>query len=222
MGRLSTHVLDTHSGHPAAGVTVWLERIAGGARDALGPFETNADGRIAPLLEGDLEVGLYELHFHIGDYFRAQGVQLPEPPFFDVVTLRFGIADSAVRAELAGLACGVIDDPRFASVFAPDALAEVPLAAVVEGRVIAGKVDRLHVAGDRVSVVDFKTNRRAPASLAGVPESHLKQMAAYAAALAEVFPGKAIEMALLYTAGPSLLPLDAATLARFKPRFAET
>lgn len=132
-----------------------------------------------------------------------------------------GITDPDLRAELAALACGVIDDPRFAQVFAPAALAEVPLAAVVGGQVIAGKVDRLHVNDERVLVVDFKTNRRAPATLAAAPESHLKQMAAYAAALAQVFPGRMIEAALLYTAGPTLLPLDAATLEAFKPRLPE-
>lgn len=96
MGRLSTHVLDTHAGRPAAGVAVWLERIADGRRDALGRFVTNADGRAAPLLEGDgLRLGIYELHFHIGDYFRDQGVKLSEPPFLDVVTLRFAVADAA-------------------------------------------------------------------------------------------------------------------------------
>ena len=98
MGRLSTHVLDTHAGRPAAGVTVWLERIAGGKRDALGRFVTNADGRAAPLLEGDgFTAGLYELHFHVGDYFRDQGVTLPEPPFLDVVTLRFAVADAGAH-----------------------------------------------------------------------------------------------------------------------------
>jgi ATP-dependent helicase/nuclease subunit A len=132
-----------------------------------------------------------------------------------------GITDPQLRAELVETSCAVIADPRFSDVFAPDALAEVPLAAVVEGRVIAGKVDRLHVSGDRVRVVDFKTNRRAPASLADAPESHLRQMAAYAAALARVFPDRAVEVALLYTAGPVLLPLDAETLERFKPGLAD-
>ncbi|GAO38865.1 double-strand break repair helicase A [Sphingomonas changbaiensis NBRC 104936] len=132
-----------------------------------------------------------------------------------------GVADPQLRSELIGVSCAVIADPRFAAVFAPDALAEVPLAAVVEGQVIAGKVDRLHVSDERVLVVDFKTNRRAPATLAEAPESHLKQMAAYAAALARVFPDRPVEAALLYTAGPVLLPLDADTLARFKPGFAE-
>jgi ATP-dependent helicase/nuclease subunit A len=132
-----------------------------------------------------------------------------------------GVADAALRSALIGQACAIISDPRFADVFAPDALAEAPLAAVVEGQVIAGKVDRLHVSDARVLVVDFKTNRRAPARLDEAPESHLRQMAAYAAALARVFPDRRVEAALLYTAGPALLPLDAATLGRFKPGLAE-
>lgn len=93
---LSTHVLDTHAGSPAQGVTVWLERIEGGRRNTLERFETNADGRTPPLMEV-AEPGLYELHFHIGDYFRARGVDLPEPPFLDVVTIRFGIADGTAH-----------------------------------------------------------------------------------------------------------------------------
>jgi ATP-dependent helicase/nuclease subunit A len=132
-----------------------------------------------------------------------------------------GVTDPQLRSELVGMSCTVIADPRFAAVFAPDALAEAPLAAVVDGQVIAGKVDRLHVSDERVLVVDFKTNRRAPASLAEAPESHLKQMAAYAAALGRVFPDRPVQAALLYTAGPVLLPLDAETLARFKPGFVE-
>lgn len=130
-----------------------------------------------------------------------------------------GVADAALRALLVDQACGVIADPRFARVFAPDALAEAPIAAVVAGRVVAGTVDRLCVADDRVLVVDFKTSRRAPLTLADAPEAHLRQMAAYAAALAEIFPGRRIEAGLLYTAAPVLLTLDPATLDRFKPVF---
>jgi ATP-dependent helicase/nuclease subunit A len=132
-----------------------------------------------------------------------------------------GVSDPSLRTELVETCCAIIGDPRFADVFAPDALAEVPLAAVVEGRVVAGKVDRLHVSEELVRVVDFKTNRRAPAGLGDAPESHLRQMAAYAAALARVFPDRAVEAALLYTAGPVLLPLDAETLERFKPGLAD-
>ena len=95
MGRLTTHVLDTAQGKPAAGVLLWLYRIeAGGARMRLGAFTTNADGRCdQPLLEGaTFAVGTYELEFHACDYFARAGVKQAEPKFLDIVTIRFGIA----------------------------------------------------------------------------------------------------------------------------------
>lgn len=127
-----------------------------------------------------------------------------------------GVGDAALAASLAEQACRVISDPRFAEVFAPDALAEAPIAAVVEGQVIAGTVDRLRVTEDRVLLVDFKTNRRAPATLDEAPPSHLKQIAAYAAALEQIFPGRQVVAGLLYTSAPVLLELDAARLAALK------
>ncbi|MCW6509071.1 hydroxyisourate hydrolase [Lichenifustis flavocetrariae] len=96
MPRLSTHVLDTAQGRPAAGVTLVLSRFEDGRhRTVLCDTKTNQDGRTdTPLLEGDaFKVGQYEIAFHVGPYFRAQGLTLPEPPFLDVVPLRFGIAD---------------------------------------------------------------------------------------------------------------------------------
>ena len=96
MARLSTHVLDTAAGRPAAGVALVLSRLSDGRhRTVLLETRTNQDGRTdAPLLAGEaVQPGLYEIAFHVGDYFRAQGVALPEPPFLDVVPIRFGIAD---------------------------------------------------------------------------------------------------------------------------------
>lgn len=96
MPRLSTHVLDTAAGRPASGVALALFRIEpSGGRTLLVKARTNADGRTdEPLLAGDeFRVGHYEIEFHIGDYFRAQGAAVPDPPFFDVVPLRFGLAD---------------------------------------------------------------------------------------------------------------------------------
>ncbi len=96
MARLSTHVLDTASGMPAAGMAYRLERLVPGPRTELTRGSTNADGRgDGPLLDGaELRTGCYELHFAVADYFRARGVTLPEPPFLDVVSVRFGIADA--------------------------------------------------------------------------------------------------------------------------------
>jgi ATP-dependent helicase/nuclease subunit A len=133
-----------------------------------------------------------------------------------------GVADPADRAELVKAALGVTEDPRFADLFSPDALAEAPIAAVVDTIVVSGTVDRLIVAPDRIRIVDFKTGRRAPATLADVPPYHLRQMAAYAAALAVIFPDRAIEAALLYTAGPTLHDLPPLLLAEHKPRFVPT
>ena len=122
-------------------------------------------------------------------------------------------------AALAADACAIIADPRFADIFGPDALAEAPIAAVVEGAVIAGTVDRLLVTDRLVRVVDFKTGRRAPVSLDAVPAHHLRQIAAYAAALATIFPGRVIEAGLLYTAGPHLIAVPDAVIAAHKPGY---
>lgn len=94
MGHLSTHVLDTARGLPAAGVLVEV-RMAGGNSDVLAMATTDTQGRTdGPLLAGDrLERGTYELTFHVGDYFRHAGVPLTDPPFLDRVVVRVGVAD---------------------------------------------------------------------------------------------------------------------------------
>jgi len=107
-------------------------------------------------------------------------------------------------------------DADFADLFATDALAEVPLAATVGGQVVAGFADRLLVTPDEITVVDFKTARRPPASLAEVPLSTLRQMAAYAAALGEIYPGRRVRAGVLYTHAPRLIEIPATTLAEHK------
>ncbi len=129
-----------------------------------------------------------------------------------------GVADAGARAELAGAALGVLADARFAELFGPEALAEAPIAAVVAGgHVVSGTADRLLVTEDRVLVVDFKTGRRAPAALDDVPPYHVRQMAAYVAALEVVFPGRRIAAGLLYTAGPVLFALPDELIEAHKP-----
>jgi 5-hydroxyisourate hydrolase len=96
MGRLTTHILDTALGRPARGLKVELWSLDE-APSLIKTVVTNQDGRVeAPLLDGeDLKVGQYELRFHAGAYLKASGVALPEPPFLDVIPLRFGIANKA-------------------------------------------------------------------------------------------------------------------------------
>jgi len=96
MGRLTTHVLDTALGLPAAGIDVVLYRV-NTEREELARGRTNADGRLdKPILEGDaLVAGVYELIFQAGAYFRSQQRDLVEPLFVDEVVLRFGVNDPA-------------------------------------------------------------------------------------------------------------------------------
>lgn len=95
-GRISTHVLDTVAGGPGAGIAVDLvEWVSDTEVVPVARAITNADGRTdAPLIGGrPVPIAAYELRFHLGDYFRATHPGLPEPPFLDIVTIRFGVAD---------------------------------------------------------------------------------------------------------------------------------
>jgi 5-hydroxyisourate hydrolase len=98
MGKLTTHVLDTAHGCPAAGMRVTLWRLDGGER-MIKTVVLNDDGRAdAPLLDGEaLQRGRYRLVFAVAAYFRARGAALAEPPFLDEVPLEFGIADPAAH-----------------------------------------------------------------------------------------------------------------------------
>lgn len=95
-GRISTHVLDTAAGKPAPGIAVELvEWVSDTESVVVARAVTNADGRTdAPLIGGrPVPIAAYELRFHLGDHFRATHPDLPEPPFLDIVTIRFGVAD---------------------------------------------------------------------------------------------------------------------------------
>ena len=106
MGFLTTHVLDTMNGCPAAGMRVALYRIAGDVPQLLRELALDADGRAGgPLLEGDaFAVGRYRLEFDVAASFRARGADLPEPPFLDRVPLDFGIADASSHYHVPLLA----------------------------------------------------------------------------------------------------------------------
>jgi len=94
MGRLTTHVLDTAHGCPAAGLTIELRRPTPQGIEHLLETTTNADGRCdGPLLDGPaFRSGVYELVFRVGAYFRAKNTASEEPAFLDEVVIRFGVS----------------------------------------------------------------------------------------------------------------------------------
>jgi ATP-dependent helicase/nuclease subunit A len=106
----------------------------------------------------------------------------------------------------------VLEDPGLAELFGPASRAEVPLVGLIGGRALSGQIDRLVVSDDRVLIVDYKTMRPVPASEDEVAPLYLRQLAIYREALARIYPGRAIDCALLWTQGPSLMPISRARL----------
>jgi ATP-dependent helicase/nuclease subunit A len=134
-----------------------------------------------------------------------------------------GLSDEQ-RAEMAAAAFGVLDDAQFAEVFAPGSRAEAAIAGTAKdlppGLAVSGRVDRLLVTPERVLVVDYKTNRPAPATIEEADEAYRIQMAVYAAVLREVFPGRRVEAALVWTDGPKLMAVPEKVMAQALARLA--
>lgn len=122
---------------------------------------------------------------------------------------------------LAAEVLAVLDHPEFADFFAADSVAEAPIVGLIEGpdgpEAVSGQVDRLCIRPDKVLVLDFKTNRPAPANLAEVAPTYLRQMALYRAILTRLYPDRPVEAALLWTDGPRLMPLPDSSLAPYAP-----
>ncbi len=104
MGKLTTHILDTSQGCPAKNVRIALFKISGETRKLLHETRTNNDGRTdAPILEGDFDAGVYELEFHIGEYFQGEMAHA-HTPFLDIIPIRFGIDDPSQHYHVPLLA----------------------------------------------------------------------------------------------------------------------
>lgn len=113
-------------------------------------------------------------------------------------------ADAGLLAEAAA----ILDAPDLAWIFGPGSYAEVPLAGPWQGARLVGAADRLVVTEDLVTVIDFKSNASLPAGPEAIPEAYLRQLGAYAHVLAEIYPGRRIETAILWTRGPRLMQVD--------------
>jgi ATP-dependent helicase/nuclease subunit A len=110
--------------------------------------------------------------------------------------------------EIAAETLRLLAEPGFAGLFGPGSRAEAPIVGELgDGRVISGQIDRLLVTPSEVLIVDYKTNRPAPATAAETAQPYLRQMAAYRTALGKIYPGKTIRCALLWTESPRLMAL---------------
>jgi ATP-dependent helicase/nuclease subunit A len=125
--------------------------------------------------------------------------------------------DAAVRGAAVAAVLTILDHPDLARLFGPGSRAEVPLAGVVGDVEIGGLVDRLAVLPDRVLLADYKTDRVPPAGPETIPAGYLGQLAAYTAILAQVFPGRAIDCLLIFTATAVVMPVLPSLLVRHAP-----
>ena len=114
---------------------------------------------------------------------------------------------AAEREEIAAETLAVLAEPAFAALFGPDSRAEVPVTGAIGDVVISGQIDRLLVTPDAVTILDYKTNRPPPAEPGQVGAHYLRQMAAYRSLLREIYPGRPVRCALLWTDGPHLMAL---------------
>jgi len=210
---------------PPAALPAWARRLAPPEPRALrwaSPSEMADQARSpapSPLAQmasglgrfrrGELIHKLFEMLPDVADEDRRRvaGVYLAGQP---------DLSD-AQREEIAGAVFAVLEDARFAEVFGPGSRAEVALAGAAadlpRGLAISGRLDRLVVTPDRVLVVDYKTNRPAPARAGDADPAYLGQMAAYVAVLRALYPAHRVEAALLWTDGPSLMPIPPDLLA---------
>ncbi|WP_417597672.1 double-strand break repair helicase AddA [Pararhodobacter oceanensis] len=186
--------------HAPVGVEVISPTALGGAKALAG----EGDDTPAALARGNLIHALLEVLPQVPETQRVARAQMlmggADPELVD--------AQACLEEVLT-----VLRAPELAEVFANEALVEVALSGTWAGRAIWGMIDRLIVTQDRVLAIDYKSNRMVPAQAKDTPEGLLRQMGAYAHMLRAIYPERRIEMAVLWTATATLMPLDADVIA---------
>ena len=156
--------------------------------------------------------------FRRGDLIHRLLERLPDIPVSDRpnaanrMLSRERDIDNAQRAEMIAAAFSVLDDARFAPVFGTGSRPEVALTGSVGATAISGRMDRLVVTPDRVLVIDYKTNRPAPARIEDADPAYVLQLAVYAAVLRQLYPDRTVEAALVWTDGPRLMAVPQAMM----------
>ena len=199
---------------PAAGqgtIPDWALRPAPAADRPLPPLSPSDLGG-AKVMPGEADPALEALAKQRGTDLHLLLEHLPDFPEADwpAVAGALVAGDPGYLAQVLSEAAAVLADPALSALFAPDALAEVTITGKLGSQRALGTIDRLLVGPDRVLAVDYKSNRLVPQSPEAVPEGVLRQMGAYAALLAQIYPDREVEVAILWTATARLMPLPRA------------
>jgi len=210
---------------PPAELPAWVRAAPPAEEMPPRPLSPSEDeGEEPPAASPLTEAGATERRFRRGTLVHALLEHLPGLPPGErrAAAERFlsapGLGLPAdVVSEIAAETLAILDDPRFAPLFAPGALAEAPVAGRVGNRVVAGQVDRLAITDTEVLVADFKTNRPPPERVEEVAPAYLRQMAAYRAVLRGAFPDRAVRCALVWTYAARMMELPEALLDAHAP-----
>ena len=220
------------AGSAASALPAWAG-VPGNWRASVLPPEPALPSPLAPSRPGDVAFGPVPRTasprlvgkrdaFRRGTLVHALLQHLPALPAADwdaaaSVYLARQSLEAGEAAAMHAQTLAVLRDPALAPLFAPGSRAEQPMTGLVGSTVITGTVDRMAVLPDRVLLVDYKTGREAPADVAKTPVLYLRQLAAYRAVLRGIYPGREIECALVWTAGPVITPLPSALLDAHAP-----
>lgn len=191
------------------------KRDAAATYDAPSPLAGNAEHRF---LRGTLTHVLLQ-------HLPAVAMSDREPIAAAFVAKRGAALPRKARASIVHETLAILSSPDFAPLFGPNSVAEVPIAAVIPrpngigpALDLSGQIDRLAVTNDEVLIVDYKTNRPPPSEVRFVAAVYLYQLAAYRLALGEIYPGRRVRAALLWTDGPRLMEIPVKVLDSFQSR----
>jgi ATP-dependent helicase/nuclease subunit A len=189
----------------------WVLRPAPAADRPLPPLSPSDLGG-AKVLAGEADPAAETLAKQRGTDLHLLLEHLPACVRADWPRIASGLVagDPAYVRQVLSEAAAVLDDPALSALFAPDAFAEVTITGQLGSQRAMGTIDRLSVSPDRVLAVDYKSNRLVPEAPEAVPEGLLRQMGAYAALLGQIYPDREVEVAILWTATPRLMPLPRA------------
>ncbi len=207
---------------PASPPPAWLERppppeppserLLQPSRDAAAAMPASS-----PLAAGAADARLFGTALHRLLHELAAREPVARDAVLDDRLARWPGLDDAAKAELARQVRGVLSLPDLAPAFGPTSRSEQPVLGRVGGSVIAGQIDRFAVTDAAVYIVDFKSNRLPPLRPEETPSAYLRQLAAYAALLQHLYPGRAVRAGLVWTAVPLLMPIPEPLLLVHRP-----
>ena len=196
--------------HPACDDWSWLDRAPPEEESPPRPWTPSRPSEAEPAMRSPLESGMGADRFRRGLVTHSLLQFLPGLPRaqWEKAAAQFVAGQDlreSVKTEIVAETLRVLTHPDFAAMFGPGSMAEIPITAKLENRLISGQIDRMLITDSEILIVDFKTNRPPPTREKDVPAIYRSQLRAYRDTLAKIYPGRSIRCFLLWTDGPDMM-----------------